>query len=85
MVTWARAAGVGLKRRMTRFIGIGNDGTRVLSNIFFWIRSRKIQWYLGENKKSREVILFDVILKMKVLEYTCHEKCLLLGIGSQNQ
>lgn len=32
-----------------------------------------------------EIILFDVILKMRVLEYACYEKCFLLGVGSQGQ
>lgn len=55
MIVWwrARAVRVGQKRNMTRFMMTGCNGTkRVLPSLFSWIRSRKIQWCLGENKKS---------------------------------
>lgn len=36
----------------------GNGTKRVLSSLFSWIGNRKIQWWLGENKKSQDVDFF---------------------------
>lgn len=47
---------------------------------FSWIRSRKIQWWLGENNKSSDrdgdFCLFDIYLQARVLEFACFGKYL---------